>query len=105
MLGPATWFSRNEGVSQSNTDLIRQQQSVGQSQTTRSLLDHSEVLRLPGNRSVVMYRSDILRYPVLATKVNYRAWYHLKWKGKYDKWPPKAVGSAAAEAARHSEMA
>lgn len=105
MLGPATWFSRNEGVSQTNTDLIRQQQSVGQSQTTRSLLDHSEVLRLPGNRSVVMYRSDILRYPVLATKVNYRAWYHFKWKGKYDRWPPKAEATPDALNAPQSEMA
>jgi type IV secretion system protein VirD4 len=44
-----------------------------------------EVLRLPGRRSIVIFRSDILRYPVLAS--NYRSWRHWQWWRRYDTWP------------------
>lgn len=91
MLGQTTSLSRSEGVSQTNTDLVRQQLSTGQSEAGRWLLDPSEVLRLPGHRSVVLYRSDILRYAVLAHKVNYRQFRHITWWGKYDRWPPPAA--------------
>jgi type IV secretion system protein VirD4 len=89
MLGQTTSVSRSEGTSQANTDLLRQQLSSGQSEAGRWLLDPSEVLRLPGSRSIVLYRSDILRFVVLAKKVNYRDWRHLKWWGKYDAWPSR----------------
>ncbi len=47
-----------------------------------------EVLRLPGRRSLVLFRSDVVRYPVLASKVNYRSWRHCwRWWKKYDRWP------------------
>ena len=35
-----------------------------------------EVMRLPGNRLLILYRGDILRYPVLATKIDYRLIRH-----------------------------
>jgi type IV secretion system protein VirD4 len=38
-------------------------------------------------RSIVIFRSDILRYPVLASKVNYRSWWYWQWWGRYDTWP------------------
>ncbi|AWO92420.1 type IV secretory system conjugative DNA transfer family protein [Bradyrhizobium diazoefficiens] len=91
MLGQTTSVSRSEGTSQANTDLLRQQLSSGQSEAGRWLLDPSEVLRLPGKRSIVLYRSDILRFAVLAKKVNYRAWRNVHWWGKYDSWPRKAA--------------
>jgi type IV secretion system protein VirD4 len=86
MIGQTTTLSRNEGTSHANTDIIRQNMSLGVSETGRWLLDPSEVMRLPGNNSLVLYRSDVLRHPVLATKINYRAWRHLLWWGKYDRW-------------------
>ena len=67
---------------------MREQHSMGLSETGRWLLDPSEVLRLPGRRSLVLFRSDILRYPVLASKVNYRSWRHWRWWRKYDRWQP-----------------
>jgi len=79
MIGQAPALSRNEGTSQANTDLVRQQYSAGVSETARYLLDPSEVMRSPGNRSLILYRSDILRDPVLATKINYRALRHWYW--------------------------
>ncbi len=93
MLGQTTSVSRSEGTSQANTDLLRQQLSSGQSETGRWLLDPSEVLRLPGKRSIILYRSDILRFAVLATKVNYRDWRHVSWWRKYDSWPAKKAPS------------
>ena len=54
-------------------DVVRQNLSNGRSESGRLLLDPAEVMRLPGSRSLVLYRSDILRFPVLARKVNYRA--------------------------------
>lgn len=93
MLGQTTSFSRSEGTSQANTDLLRQQLSSGQSEAGRWLLDPSEVLRLPGKRSIVLYRSDILRFAVFATKVNYRSWLHFGWWGKYDSWPTRKAAS------------
>jgi type IV secretion system protein VirD4 len=59
----------------------------GFERSPRWLLDPSEVLRLPGRRSLVLFRSDVLRYPVLASKVNYRSWRHWQWWRKYDRWP------------------
>lgn len=50
MIGQAPALSRNEGTSQANTDLVRQQYSAGVSETARYLLDPSEVMRSPGNR-------------------------------------------------------
>lgn len=91
MLGQTTSVSRSEGTSQANTDLLRQQLSSGQSEAGRWLLDPSEVLRLPGKRSIVLYRSDILRFAVLAKKVNYRSWRNVHWWGKYDSWARKAA--------------
>ncbi|RXG84922.1 hypothetical protein [Bradyrhizobium zhanjiangense] len=44
---------------------------MGLSETSHWLPDPSEVLRLPGRRSLMLCRSDILRYPVLASKVNF----------------------------------
>jgi type IV secretion system protein VirD4 len=89
-IGQSPALSRNEGTSQANTDLLRQQYSAGVSETARYLLDPSEVMRLPGNRSLILYRSDILRYPVLATKINYRALRHWYWWGTYDAWPSRS---------------
>lgn len=66
---------------------MREQYSMGLSETGCWLPDPSEVLRLPGRRSLVPYRSDILRYPVLASKVKYRSWWHWRWWKKYDRWP------------------
>jgi Type IV secretory system Conjugative DNA transfer len=34
---------------------------------------------------IVIFRSDILRYPVLAS--NYRSWRHWQWWRRYDAWP------------------
>ncbi|WP_142250131.1 type IV secretory system conjugative DNA transfer family protein [Bradyrhizobium sp. UNPF46] len=89
IVGQTTSLSRNQGTSHSNIDPIRQHHSLGQSETGRWLLDPSEVMRLPGRYAVVIYRSDILRHPVLARKVNYRSWLSLRWRGKYDSWPPR----------------
>ncbi|WP_213290547.1 type IV secretory system conjugative DNA transfer family protein [Bradyrhizobium sp. sGM-13] len=88
IIGQTTSLSRNAGTSHTNLDPVRQHHSLGQSETGRWLLDPSEVMRLPGKHAIVIYRSDILRYPVLAAKVNYRSWRNLRWRGKYDKWPP-----------------
>lgn len=96
-LGPTTALSRNAGTSQASTDLIRQQRSLGESELDRLLLDPSEVMRLPGSRSLIFYRSDILRYPVLGKKINYRALRHWYWWGTYDRWPPKATANAFAD--------
>jgi type IV secretion system protein VirD4 len=52
--------------------------------------DRPEVLRLPGRRSLVLFRSDILRFPVLAFKVDYRSWRHVRWWNTYDTWPAAA---------------
>lgn len=93
IIGQATSFARNQGTSRSNMDMMREQQSLGLSETGRWLLDPSEVMRLPGRRSIVLFRSDMLRYPVLAAKVNYRAWRHWRWWGIYDRWP--AIAAAA----------
>jgi type IV secretion system protein VirD4 len=87
MIGQTTTVSRNEGTSHANTDIVRQNLSLGISETGRWLLDPSEVMRLPGNRSLVLYRSDVVRYPVLARKINYRALRFWRWWGKYDRWP------------------
>ena len=86
MIGQAPALSRNEGTSQANTDLIRQQYSAGVSETARYLPDPSEVMRLPGRRPLILYRSDILRYPVPAAKINYRSFRHWYWWRKYDAW-------------------
>lgn len=95
IIGQTTSFSHNAGTSRSNLDPIRQHHSLGQSETSRWLLDPSEVMRLPGRRAIVIYRSDILRHPVLASKVNYRSWRHLLWRGKYDAWPPNRASRPA----------
>lgn len=89
MIGQTTSLAHNQGTSQANTDFVRQQYSLGMAETGRWLLDPSEVMRLPGNRALAFYRSDVLRYPVLATKINYRSWRHFRWWGKYDRWPPQ----------------
>jgi type IV secretion system protein VirD4 len=86
LIGQATSLARNQGTSRSNLDMLREQQSLGLSETGRWLLDPSEVLRLPGRRSLVLFRGDVVRYPVLASKVNYRSWWHWQWWGKYDRW-------------------
>jgi type IV secretion system protein VirD4 len=87
IIGQATSLARNQGTSRSNMDMMREQHSMGLSETGRWLLDPSEVLRLPGRRSIILYRSDILRFPVLASKVNYRSWWHWQWWREYDGWP------------------
>ncbi|MET4232632.1 type IV secretion system protein VirD4 [Bradyrhizobium sp. LA6.10] len=87
IVGQTTSLSRNQGTSHSNVDPIRQHHSLGQSETGRWLLDPSEVMRLPGGYAIIIYRSDILRHPVLARNVNYRSWRHLRWRGKFDTWP------------------
>jgi type IV secretion system protein VirD4 len=89
MIGQTTSFTHNQGISQSNTDVMRRQRSLGMAETGRWLLDPSEVMRLPGNRSLVLFRSDVLRHPVLASKVNYRSWRHWRWWRQYDSWPTK----------------
>lgn len=94
MIGQTTSLVHNQGISQNNIDLMRRQRSLGMSEAGRWLLDPSEVMRLPGNRSLVLFRNDILRHPVLASKVNYRAWRYLRWWGKFDTWPPKPTFSA-----------
>lgn len=96
MIGQTTSLAHNQGISQTNTDFMRQQRSLGMSETGRWLLDASEVMRLPGNRSLVLFRSDILRHPVLASKVNYRAWRYFRWWGTFDTWPeqPRFAGGS-----------
>lgn len=64
MIGPTTLLSRSEGTSQANTELMRHQQSAGTSETSRHLLDPSEVMRLPGKRSIV----------IVATSCSFRCW-------------------------------
>ena len=98
MLGQTTSVARSEGTSQANTDIVRQQMSSGISEAGRWLLDPSEVLRLPGKRSIVLFRSDILRYAVLATKVNYRDWRYIRWWGRYDRWPATKTKASCARA-------
>lgn len=90
IIGQATLYARNQGRSRSSMDMIEERYSMGMSETSRWLLDPSEVLRLPGRRSLVLFRSDILRFPVLASKVNYRAWRHVRWWNTYDTWPATA---------------
>lgn len=94
IIGQTTSLSRNAGTSHTNLDLLRQHHSLGQSETGRWLLDPSEVMRLPGRRAIVIYRSDILRHPVLASKVNYRSWCNLRWRGKFDSWPATPASKA-----------
>ncbi|MGJ4925977.1 type IV secretory system conjugative DNA transfer family protein [Bradyrhizobium sp. HKCCYLS2038] len=89
LIGQATLFARNQGTSRSSTD-PQERYSMGMSETSRWLLDPAEVLRLPGRCSLVIFRSDILRFPVLACKVNYRAWRHVRWWNAYDTWPAMA---------------
>jgi type IV secretion system protein VirD4 len=96
IIGQTTSLSHNAGTSRSNFEPFRHNRSLGQSETGRWLLDPSEVMRLPGRRSIVIYRSDILRHPVLASKVNYRSWRNWRWRGKYDTWPIPASTNAAA---------
>lgn len=103
IVGQTTSVSRNEGTSHSSLDPIRQHHSLGQSETGRWLLDPSEVMRLPGRYAIVIYRSDILRYPALALKVNYRSWRNLRWRGKFDAWPP--IPASKAVRARRQECA
>lgn len=50
-------------------------------------------MRLPHNDALMIYRSDVLRYPVLARKINYRALRYWQWWGKYDKWRPGDMAS------------
>ncbi|OYX78590.1 MAG: hypothetical protein B7Y77_02190 [Bradyrhizobium sp. 35-63-5] len=87
-IGHTTSLTQNEGVSQANTDLLRQQHSVGHAEAGRPLLDPSEIIRLPGNRCLILYRGDVVRHPVLARKVNYRSWRHYYWWGRFDRWLP-----------------
>ncbi|MFQ3454118.1 type IV secretory system conjugative DNA transfer family protein [Bradyrhizobium sp. UFLA01-814] len=94
MLGQTTSLAHNQGISSSNTDVLRRQRSLGMSETGRWLLDPSEVMRLPGRRSLVLFRSDVVRHPILASKINYRGWRYVRWWGKYDSWPLKANGAA-----------
>lgn len=89
MIGQTTSLTHNQGISRTNTDPLRQQRSLGMSEASRWLLDPSEVMRLPGRRSLVLFRSDVLRHPILASKINYRAWRYTRWWGRYDSWPPK----------------
>ncbi|MDA9481418.1 hypothetical protein XI07_05235 [Bradyrhizobium sp. CCBAU 11445] len=74
IIGQATSLAKNQGTSRSNMDMMRQQHSMGLSETGRWLLDTSEVLRLPGRRSLILYRSDILRCSAPTAKVSYRSW-------------------------------
>ena len=96
IIGQTTSLSHNAGTSRSNIEIFRQSHSLGQAETGRWLLDPSEVMRLPGRRSIILYRSDILRHPVLASKVNYRSWRYWRWLGKYDTWPIRASKRATA---------
>lgn len=89
MIGKTTALAHNQGTSQTSLDLLRQHHSLGASETGRWLLDPSEVMRLPSRRSLVLFRSDVLRYPVLAAKINYRAWRYWRWWGAYDRWEPR----------------
>jgi len=88
IIGHTTAISRNEGSSRNSHDPLRENTSLGLSEAKRWLLDPSEVMRLPRNNALVIYRSDVLRYPVLARKINYRALRYWRWWGKYDKWRP-----------------
>lgn len=96
MIGQTTSLAHNQGISCTDSDPLRRQRSLGMSETSRWLLDPSEVMRLPGHRSLVLFRSDILRHPILASKVNYRAWRYLRWWGKFDRWPPRPKFSTGA---------
>lgn len=98
IIGQTTSVTRNQGTSRSSLDMLPTQHSLGVSETARWLLDPSEVLRLPGSRSIVLYRSDLLRYPVLAAKINYRSWWRWRWWGKYDAWRPSEAAAGPAPA-------
>jgi type IV secretion system protein VirD4 len=105
-VGQAPTLARNQSMSQGSMDLFTSQQSFGASETTRWLLDPSEVIRLPGRNALIFYRSDIMRYPVLATKINYRQWRHWYWWGKFDRWEPMATrGNGPALAPGHGDAA
>ncbi|WP_283811366.1 TraM recognition domain-containing protein [Bradyrhizobium zhanjiangense] len=87
IIGQATSLAKNQG-SRSVVDMMREQHSMGLFRDQPLAAGPSEVLRLPGSRSLILYRSGILLLSgVLASKVNYRWWRHWRsWK-EYDRWP------------------
>lgn len=87
-LGPKTTVSRSQGQSQRNMDLIESQQNQGVSEAGRSLLDASEIMRLPRHKAIVSFNGPV-RFPILAGKVRYfKVW---RWKGRWDRWRGKSA--------------
>jgi len=88
MIGQTTSLAHNQGISQTNTDLMRQQRSLAcrrPALAARSFRSHT----LPGNRFVGPFRSDILRAPGSRLEGQLSRLALLAMVGKYDKWPPK----------------
>lgn len=84
-LGNRTVLSRSSGQSQGNLDLVRAQQNTGLAESSYPLVDPAELLRLPRNRLVVFMRGrSAPRFPVLATKTDYRALW--RFRGRWDVW-------------------
>jgi type IV secretion system protein VirD4 len=82
-IGHTTRLSHSQGASQRNTDLIQAQLNEGRAETSRYLLDPSEILRLPRDQALVFFNGAV-RHPVLAEKIVYFREAH--WRGRFDSW-------------------
>ena len=94
-LGNRTVMSRSSGQSQGNLDLVRAQQNTGLSESSYPLVDPAELLRLPRHKLVVFMRgSHAPRFPVLATKIDYRALW--RFRGRWDVWRKRRASTPRA---------
>lgn len=82
-IGFTTILSRSAGQSQTSTDVMRRNVSEGVSETSRYLIDPSEIMRLADNRTLVLMPRQVT-YPIMAFKIRY--WLVRRWKGLWDRW-------------------
>ena len=82
-LGHRTTESRSIGQSQRSGAPADTQWNRGASEASRYLLDPSEIMRLPRNRTIILFNGAV-RFPVLARKIRY--YKILRWRGRWDRW-------------------
>lgn len=87
-IGTTTVLSRSEGASQASTDILRQQLQAGAAESSRYLLDASEVRRLSNDRCLVFLSGC---RPLRARKVRY--YNVMRWKTRWDAWRDGALRS------------
>ena len=108
-VGRTTVWSRSEGLSEGNFDLLRAQHQDGRSETGRDLKDPAEMRRLGPDECVIVMLGQVAA-PILAGKVRY--YTEGCWRGLYDPWrrnaqvlefpdrdPPSPAGGRQREAA------